>query len=90
MAETLHFALFGYRERPRTKVHDSAWLHRGLDTAYGWPAVLMEASVTRVALELPAIADALTDPDERTQVAELAAFYQAAEFAGQVMIVGEA
>ncbi len=89
MADTLHFAVFGYLERPTTKVHDSASLHRGLDTGYGWPAVLMEASVTRLALELPAIADALSDRDQCSEVAELATFYQAAALAGQVMIVGE-
>jgi hypothetical protein len=89
LAETLHFALFGYLRHPTTKGYDSAWLHRGYDTGYGWPAVLTEPTVARLALELPAVADAFKDTDERTAVGQLAAFYQAAALAGQVMIVGE-
>lgn len=90
LADVMHVALLGYaRQTTPTETYEVTWLHHGLDTAYGWPAVIAEPGVVRLADQLEAVAAALADHAAIAEVVSMAAFYRAAAVAGQVMIVGE-
>lgn len=89
LAEVLHVAALGTFRRSSSQTDEIAWLHPGLDTGYGWPTVLFEPTVTRLAVDLQVVVSELAESEGAAQIEELAAFYQAAARAGQVMIVGE-
>jgi hypothetical protein len=89
MGEALHVAALGTFRRASSQADETAWLHHGLDTGYGWPSVLFEPTVTRLAVDLQVLVSALVGTEQAAQIEQLAAFYQAAACAEQVVIVGE-
>jgi hypothetical protein len=87
-ADLLHFALHGYHRGVPAEGLASEWLCPGLDTHYGWPAVIAAASVERLAVALPDVVASLEAGGRSAdQVGLLAGFFGEAANAGQVVIV---